>query len=277
MRRLFIAADIEGIAGVANLDQLGPKEFEWPSARAWMTSEVAAAAEAGLSAGYDEVLIADGHGNAQNILPDRLPARTRLIRSWPRPLLQMQGIEQEGVDACLQIGFHAAARSAGNGVLAHTYHGGLFAELRLNGHPFPEAWFNAALAGEYGVPTILITGDDAACDELSASIPGIETCAVKSSIGWKSAASVTPQEGARMVGEAAARAIARRHEIAPFRVEGPYELEIEFSNRVSSGLLGLLPCFETVDPFVARFRCARIEEAMKAVSFAIFYPRGILG
>lgn len=63
MRKLFIA-DIEGVAGVASLDQLGPKEIEWGPARTWMTNEVASAANAALASGYDEVLIADGHGNA---------------------------------------------------------------------------------------------------------------------------------------------------------------------------------------------------------------------
>jgi D-amino peptidase len=277
MSKLFIAADIEGVAGVVSLDQLGPKEFDWQPARLWMTNEVAAAAQAGLDAGYDEVLIADGHGNALNILPDKLPRGTRLIRSWPRPYLQMQGVEQDGVDACMQVGFHAAARASGEGVLAHTYHGGLFAELRLNGKPVPEAYLNAALAGEMGVPTILITGDDIACAELAADIPDIEACVVKTAIGWKSAASVPPAESAEMVGKAAARAIARRNEIAPLKLEGPFELDFVFLNRVSASLLGLLPCFEVLDLFTARYRCATMAEAMKAISFAIFFPRGVLG
>lgn len=275
MRKLFIAADIEGVAGVASLDQLGPKEIEWGPARTWMTNEVASAANAALASGYDEVLIADGHGNALNILPDGLPPNTRLIRSWPRPFLQMQGVEEVGVEACVMIGFHGSATGP-SGVLAHTYHGGLFAELRLNGVAFSEAYFNAALAGELGVPTLLVTGDDAACAQIASACPEIETCAVKTSIGWRSASSVSPSEGARLVGEATSRAIARRSSIRPFRVGGPYELDLRFSNRVSAELLGLLPCFEAIDPFTARFRCNTIAEAMRAVSFAIFYPRGVL-
>ena len=275
MRKLFIAADIEGVAGVASVDQLGPKEIEWAPARQWMTNEVAAAANAALAAGYDEVLIADGHGNALNILPDGLPPKTRLTRSWPRPFLQMQGVEEEGVDACVMIGFHGSATGP-SGVLSHTYHGGLFAELRLNGVPFSEAYFNAALAGELGVPTILVTGDDAACDQITAHAPEIETCAVKKSIGWRSASSVSPAEGAKLVGEATRRAIERKASISPFRLKGPFELDIKFANRVSAELLALLPCFEAIDPFTARFRCRSVAEAMKAVSFAIFYPRGVL-
>ena len=275
MKRLFIATDIEGIAGVASIDQLGPKEFEWTAARGWMTAEVAAAAQAGLDAGYEEVLIADGHGNALNLLPDGLPERTRLIRSWPRPLLQMQGVEQPGIDACLMVGFHGSARGEA-GVLAHTYHSGLFAELKLNGVSASETYINAALAGSLGVPTLLVTGDDAVCAEMRAHAPQIDTCAVKNASSWKSADSVSPAHGARLVGEAAAAALARRDAIAPFVLEAPYELEIHFNNRVSASLLDLLPCFEAHDPFRVTFRAATIIEIMKAISFAIFYPRGIL-
>lgn len=275
MRRLFIAADIEGVAGVASVDQLGPKEFEWQAARGWMTAEVAAAATVALDAGYDEVIIADGHGNALNILPDGLPPRTRLIRSWPRPLLQMEGVDLEGVDACLMIGFHGSATGPG-GVLAHTYHGGLFAELRLNGVAFSEAYLNAALAGERGVPTLLITGDDAACLQLREAIPAIETCILKRSISWKSAESISPREGAAAVAAATGRALARHAEIPPFRLTPPFELEMRFTNRVSAGLLDWLPCFSAADPFTARFTAGSIEDVMKAISFAIFYPRGVL-
>jgi D-amino peptidase len=240
-----------------------------------MTAEVAAAAQAGLDAGYDEVLIADGHGNALNLLPDALPARTRLIRSWPRPLLQMQGVEQAGIDACLMVGFHGSARGEA-GVLAHTYHSGLFAELKLNGVSASETYINAALAGSLGVPTLLVTGDDAVCAEMRVHVPQIDTCAVKNAISWKSADSVSPAEGARLVGEAAAAALARRDSIAPFALEAPYELEIHFNNRVSAALLDLLPCFEADGPFRVTFRADTMTEIMKAISFAIFYPRGVL-
>lgn len=102
---------MEGIAGVASVEQLMPGRFEWETARGWTTAQVASAASAALAAGFDEVIIADGHGNAQNLLPDRLPKGTRLVRSWPRPLGQMQGVELSGVEGCLFTGFHAGAAS----------------------------------------------------------------------------------------------------------------------------------------------------------------------
>jgi D-amino peptidase len=90
MSKLFISADMEGCAAISSQHALGSDKWEWTAARRWMTEEVVTASEAALAAGYEEVLVADGHGNAHNIDPERLPNDVWLIRSWPRPLLQMQ-------------------------------------------------------------------------------------------------------------------------------------------------------------------------------------------
>jgi D-aminopeptidase len=87
---------------------------------------------------------------------------------------------------------------------------------------------------------------------------------------------MSPREGAAAVAAATGRALARHAEIPPFRLTPPYELEMRFTNRVTAGLLDWLPCFRAVDPFTARFSAGSIEDVMKAISFAIFYPRGVL-
>ena len=91
--RLYISADIEGTVGVTSTEQTGPAGFEYAQAREWMTNEVIAACEAAFENGITEIVVSDSHGNAQNILPDKLPAGVKLVRSWPRPLCMMQGIE----------------------------------------------------------------------------------------------------------------------------------------------------------------------------------------
>ena len=120
MRKLFISVDMEGCAAVSAPQALLPDRWawEWTAARRWMTEEVSAAAEAVLAAGYQEVIVADGHGNAHNVDPDGLPDNVRLVRSWPRPLLQMQGIDDPGVRACAFVGYHAGPTTTG-GIL-HT-------------------------------------------------------------------------------------------------------------------------------------------------------------
>src|SRR5258706_422405 len=105
MSKLFVSADMEGCAGVAAPQALMPDRWswEWAAVRRWMTAKVAVAAEAAFAAGYDEVIVGDGHGNSHNLDPDGLPDNVRLIRSWPRPSLQMQGVAEEQVAACVLI------------------------------------------------------------------------------------------------------------------------------------------------------------------------------
>lgn len=272
MRRLFISADMEGIAGVASIDQLVPGHFEWEAARGWMTAEVAAAASAALERGYDEVVIADGHGNAQNLLPDRLPERCRLVRSWPRPLGQMQGAELPGVDAAMFIGFHAGARS-GAGTLAHSFNGNLFADVRLGGESRSEAYILAALAGELGIPVILVSGDDALCHQTGAFLPGVEACAVKQHVAWSSVITVSPQEGARMVGEAARRALDRARP-APLRLDGPHCLEILFTHPITAELASLLPGFEQTGQQSVQASFPTMRALVEMIGFLGSYPKG---
>lgn len=272
MRRLFISADMEGIAGVASICQLMPGQFEWETARGWMTAEVSAAAMAALDAGYDEVVIADGHGNAQNLLPDRLPARTRLVRSWPRPLGQMQGVELPGVEGCLFIGFHAGAQS-GAGTLAHSFNGSLFADVRLGGESRSEAWLLAALAGEFDIPVLLVSGDDAVCGQVRQFLPKVETCVVKHHIAWSSVLSVPPQEGARLVGDATARALGSPHP-QPFRPSGPHELEIVFTHPVTAELAAQLPGFRKTGQLTVATILPTMRAVVELLGFLGSYPKG---
>jgi D-amino peptidase len=172
------------------------------------------------------------------------------------------------------IGFHAGAQGQ-TGVLAHTFHGGLFADVRLNGRTCTEAYLLAALAGEVGVPTLLVTGDDSICAEVAAFAPQIETCAVKTALGYRSASSVPPAQAAKMVAAAASRVLARPDRPAPFTIAGPYELEVVFSNRESPALLGLLPCFEYRAPFTVALRARTIRDVVQAITMMTFYPKGL--
>lgn len=271
-RRLFISADMEGIAGVASISQLMPGQFEYETARKWMTAEVAAAASAALELGYDEVLIADGHGNAQNLLPDALPARTTLIRSWPRPLGQMQGADLPGVERCMFIGFHSGARS-GPGTLAHTFNGSLFADVRVNGKSCSEAFLLAGFAGELGIPVTMISGDNAICDEVAALIPGIVTCPVKRFIAWRSVATMTPGEGAAAVRAATLRALQGDAPL-PLTLPGPYRLEVEFTHPVTAELASLLPGFTSTGQASASAEFATLRSMIEMLGFLGSYPRG---
>jgi D-amino peptidase len=154
--KVYISADLEGVAGVVSPEQLGPTGFEYGAAREWMTAEVLAAIQGARDAGATEILVSDSHGNGQNLLIDRLPPDVRVIRSWLRPLMMMEGIDST-FDAAIFIGYHSATTNPA-GVRAHTISSGGLAGVYLNGTAVPEAGINAAIAGHFGVPVVMISG-----------------------------------------------------------------------------------------------------------------------
>lgn len=266
--RIYISADIEGCAGVASQSASFPANWEWTQARRWMTNEVVAAANAALEGGAAEVIISDGHGNAQNIDPDALPRRARLIRSWPRPHLQMEGIQDGDYTGAFLVGYHNGADGVG-GVLTHTYTSAAFRSLRLNGVAASEGYLNAALAGEYSVPVLLVTGDQATIEDAKRYAPQAVGCVLKRSIGNRAVCTPSPAEGCEMVAEAAARALTLRPD--PFRVAGPYRLEIDFVRREPAEMLTYLNGVTLTNPRGIAVTFDTIAEVMRFVAFAIFY------
>src|SRR5260370_42635829 len=81
----------------------------------------------------------------------------------------MQGLD-ETFDAALFIGYHAKAGST-RGFFAHTGDANV-KDLEIDGRSVGEGGMNALLAAWYGVPVVLITGDDVAVEQLKESLEG---------------------------------------------------------------------------------------------------------
>jgi D-amino peptidase len=273
MRKLLISADMEGCAGVASQHALAPDRWEWTAARRWMTEEVVAVADAALAADYQEVIVADSHGNAHNIDPDLLPDNVQLIRSWPRPLLQMQGMEDPEVEACAFVGYHAGSTSPG-GILAHSFSGAAYRAVRLNGEACSEGYLNAALAGERGLPVILVAGDEETINDSCRYAPGATGFVSKRAIGWRAQMSLPPAQVRRLLREAAAAAFSRPLP-TPFVVRGPHCLELDMVSQVAAEMLCYLPGVTRSSASAVSADFDRLEAAMRFLSFAMLYsPTG---
>jgi len=277
MRKLFISADMEGCAAVSGTQALLPERWawEWAAARRWMTQEVGATAEAAFAAGYEEVIAADGHGNAHNIDPEGLPENVRLVRSWPRPLLQMQGIDDPDVQACAFVGYHAGPTSPSS-VLAHSYSGAAYRWLRLNGALCSEGYLNAALAGEFGKPVVFISGDEQTVEDAQRYAPEALGFVSKHAFGWRAQMSLPPAQVARLLREAATRAL-QRPRPKPFVVPGPFCLELEMTSQTAAEMLAYLPGVERRGAYGVTVTFERIAAVMRFVSFAMHYaPNGVI-
>src|SRR5690606_21632912 len=110
-----------------------------------------------------EILVADAHGNGQNLLIERLPDDVMVVRSWPRPLNMMAGID-DTFDGAILLGYHASTANE-RGVRAHTFSSANVTGFRLNNATMSEGGMSAAIAGHFGVPIIMVSGDHVAVAE----------------------------------------------------------------------------------------------------------------
>jgi D-amino peptidase len=267
--RIYISVDMEGIAGVVTADQLLPAGFEYERFRVFMTDEVNAAIEGARAAGATEFVISDSHGNSQNLLIDKLPKDVLLVRGSPRPLSMMEGIDNSFAGAMF-IGYHASTNNK-SGVRAHTMSSALLTNISIDGISVPEAGFNAAIAGQFGVPVIMITGDDVIIKEAQALLGNIEGAAVKRAIGFHSAESMTPEAARDLIRRKAQDAVSRIGDFKPYKVRTPVQLDISFKNYRPSELLSYLSIVERTDSHSIRFMAKDMVEAQKFLEFVTSY------
>jgi D-amino peptidase len=251
--KIFISADMEGVAGAVTGEQLGPTGFEYQRFREFMTQEVNAAIKAARDAGAGEIVVADSHGNAQNLLIEKLPADVTIVRSWPRPLGMMEGIDETFAGAIF-IGYHTATTNP-EGVRAHTISSARFADVRLNGRSMPESGLNAAIAGQFGVPVLMISGDDQVAKEAQALL--------------------TPDASSALIAEKVKRAMSRLSDFKPYRVSKPVTLEVQFKNYRPSEILNYLRIVERPDAHTIRFVGSDLVEVSKFLQFINNYEPGL--
>ncbi|MGO4624828.1 M55 family metallopeptidase [Ensifer sp. 2YAB10] len=267
--RIYISADIEGIVGVVSRDQLMPEGFEYENARRWMTDTVVHACEAAHEEGVEEVILSDSHGNGESILIDYLPDYVQVVRSWPRPLMMMQGVELGSFVGAMLLGYHAGASHVG-GVLSHTIGGTAFAELRINGVVMPEAGINAAIAGHFDVPVLLASGDNVALEEIRERIGDIVTVPVKQVYSTQSAITLTPAVAHRRIREGVKAALAKAGSAKPFKLENPV-LEIVFRNRLPAEYLSYLKGVERTDGYTVRYQGDDMVDVSRFIQFVVGY------
>lgn len=240
--KLYISADMEGTAGVCSWDQCDPSDVhEYPIYRRHMTREVRAAIDGAREAGVGDVLINDSHWDMRNLLWEELPKDVRVVSGGRKPLSMTQGLGGDFAGAFF-TGYHGAAGAA-NATLAHTYTSDSLYAVTINGIACSEATMNAALAGHYGVPLLLVTGDATIVAEVTARMPWVTGVVVKESIGYYAADSLAPEAARAAIRAGARRAIGRIGEAKPFVFEAPVTLDLELARVECADFVELMPEF----------------------------------
>lgn len=240
--RILIAADMEGITGVIQWDHVDTHHAEYPRFRRLMTEDVNAAIRGAYDAGATEVIVTDGHAYGRNILIEALDVRARLNSGTPQPLSMVQGVDQ-GVDGVLFVGYHARA-GAQCAVLDHTWSDERVANVWLNGQLTGESGLNGAVCGHFGVPVLMISGDQTVCAEVQEWFGEVETAVVKSATGRFAAECLPPNQSQILIERAAFRAVTRLKAGSappPLKLPSPITLVVEFNQSEMADRAMILP------------------------------------
>jgi D-amino peptidase len=207
-----------------------------------MTLECNAAIEGALEAGVQEFVVNDSHALGRNLLPAELHPAAELVSGQPSLLYMCTGLGP-GFDAAFFVGYHGSIGTR-DAVIDHTYHGRAVAQVRLNGREQSEGSLNGAVAGYFGCPVALFTGDAAAVSQMHEYVLPVEGIVVKEGISRYSARSLHPSVARSRIREGAKRAIERLENIPPLVQEGKLDLEVELFYAVMADLCERIPGIE---------------------------------
>lgn len=225
--KLYIMADLEGATAVTGgWAETNPGEREFAHARKMVTEDINACARGAFAAGVSDILAFDGHGMALTVIPTELDQRVRLIQGrafFSAGLLP--GLDAS-FDVMIILGMHAKEGTP-DGVMNSTVCGP--ARWYLNGLEIGETGLFAALAAEMGVPTIMVSGDEAVAREARGIIPGVYTAAVKKGITRFSAEILHPAKAWELIADKTAEAIKNYRQVGIFKPSRPMELKIDYA------------------------------------------------
>jgi D-amino peptidase len=238
--KILIVNDIEGISGIDDVRQIhyGSKEFE--EGRIQVTEDVNAAIRGLRAGGATEIRVVDAHGSGgpnKNIIPEKLEKDVVLFQRGP-VYKRLKEAADKSFDAAVFIGFHAMADTK-DGFLRHTIT--IEPRISINGKPVGETAIDAYALAEYGIPVIMVTGDQALVREASKFLPGVEAAQVKTSLDCKTTNCMPPSEARRLILTTAKRALSRVNEFMPAQIATPIDVDVSFPRKEQTDLCETIP------------------------------------
>lgn len=280
---VYVSVDIEGISGVVHSDMMMPTEREYDRGRTLMAGDANAAIEGAVQAGADYILVADGHGPMRNLRIEDIHAAAHLVSGSgdARDYCQLEGADSATFDAAVFVGYHAMAKTP-NAIHPHTIAGAAIYELRVNGRPHGETGLNALVLASLGIPTVLVTGDTTTCEEARTFLgKDVGTVAVKSASGRNAAICRPPTATAPEITEATVAALGNISAVAPYRVDEPPRIEIDFLTMPQCNRAARTAGVEQVGPMTITITgdtpWTQYRNAWAAIRSALYQPASWLG
>jgi len=237
--KIFRSTDMEGTAGVVDWSQCIPGNPEYGYYRELLQNEVNASIKGAMAAGATEFLINDSHSSMQNLRPHSLEGNARYLSGKHKPMYMMQGLDKS-FDAIFFVSYHGSMSSEAS-VLSHTYNPRAISDITLNGEVVSEAGINALVAQAYGVPIVLVTGDETTEVETQQWSPKVKAAVVKKSITRFAADSMHPNQACDLIFAKAKESITDLKSIPAPTIKLPATLEITFHNNDFADMAAWVP------------------------------------
>lgn len=260
--KIYIMADGEGISGVVHSSEMHQSGERHDEFRKLMTKDVNAAIEGAFQGGATEVVVNDAHWSMLNIIYEDLDERAEIIRGGNKRDSMMEQVA--GFDGALYIGLHAKVGHS-HGVANETLIGPAMHEMRMNGHPVGELEMNAAIAGHYGVPVLMVSGDDMLKEEAEEVLGSVETAVVKKSIDRWSARCLSMPKAYHEIITKAKNAVKRIEQFKPYEVSGSVEFEIEWTSTAECKRANLIPGSYMKSPRVIAYKADNYYDAWRGI------------
>jgi D-amino peptidase len=260
--KVFISVDMEGVSGVTHGEHVLRDGKEHERARRLMTGEANAAVEGALEAGAEKVVVNDSHGTMRNIIPEELHEEAELVTGSPKPMFMMEGIDSS-FNAAFFVGYHGM-RGSHPSILEHTYSSRVVYDFFINDTVMGETGINAAIAGYYGVPVTLVTGDRKLCEEARTFLRNVVTVVVKEATGRTAARCISPIKARQLIKNGAAKALKHADSVKPFKIKPPINLKVAFMNSGMAEIAELVPGSKRIDGRTLSYTSKDLVEAYKA-------------
>jgi D-amino peptidase len=234
-KRVFVITDMEGVDGIFSSEQqcIPYKSPRWEESHKLLTGEANAAVDGLFDGGATEVVVWDGHDSSQSLSALDINPKARLLTGEPvSPTLELDS----SYAAVIFIGQHAMA-GAEKAVLSHSYSSEGIQNIWVNGKLVGEIGGRVMLAGAFGIPVIMLSGDTAACKELHELVPKAECAEVKTGVSRTAGYTLSHPAACALIRAKTQRAMERLGEFRPYKLEGPVEVKVEFTTRSGHNFL----------------------------------------
>ena len=257
--KIYVMVDIEGISGVYCREQVVPSESRFAEGRRFLTEDINACVAGLRDAGVDYIVVHDCHGGSYSLnWRDVSPEADGYICG---AIGDRRFVDLQEFDGIILLGYHAMAGTP-EAVLEHTYSSKSVQNMYLNGNKVGEFAVDAAIAGEYGVPVIMVSGDDKICAEAEQLLPGVVTAEVKKGLSCFGAQLLPPEKAHKLIHDKAMEAVQKLPALKPYKIAAPVECRMEMVERNCLPKTLAKPYVRVVDGHTFELTADSVEQAL---------------